>query len=387
MIAFVQPFGLMAAGGGPRILRALLLDRAPPSPCLSVCTKPRAPRHAVVNQHVSEVHLPRRPAFGRLDHSRLAGSISHLDQWLAHRFRRRLLDLCRTRRVQAIHAIPHGLEFWHAFQVAREMGIPYILNVHDDLPYNIGDRPYLDEAMGALERVWRQSDERVVISGAMGEEYNRRYGEQPYTVITDGLAGPLPDQPRPQPEASLRVYFMGALHLTYHPNFQVLVQALERIQDLHPEWTVSLASRGSKLPVKQSHVPLVDLPFAPEDEVRRDAERFDMLYLPLPFGDEYASFTRFSLSTKLVTYLGMGLPILYHGPDEAAASQLLAEGQAAAQVHALDVDAMVTALLDAKAHASGLAQRGIELGKRHFQQDDQHRRFWTLMTSTAGVVS
>ena len=55
------------------------------------------------------------------------------------------------------------------------------------------------------------------------------------------------------------------------------------------------------------------LPFAKETELERDLSEADLLYLPLPSDAAHAPLVRFSLST-LVTYLGSGVPIFYHGP-------------------------------------------------------------------------
>ncbi len=39
-------------------------------------------------------------------------------------------------------------------------------------------------------------------------------------------------------------------------------------------------------------------------------------------------FARYSLSTKMVTYAGSGVPILYHGPADSAAYELLNKNNA-----------------------------------------------------------
>ena len=226
MIAFVQPFPLDGHGGGARILRSLLEEA--PCPYLGVCT---APSLSAPLRDGVEVHVPRRPAFGRLDATRLYRQFDRLETLLSGSFKERLARVFEAHGVTAVHAIPHGLDFWHAFEVAEQLGLPYVLNVHDDLPYNLAGVPYLPLAMERLGHVWRHAHARVVISEAMGEEYNRRYGTRPYVVVTDGLRTVAPHPRRPE---GLRVYFMGSIHLSYEANFDALFRALSLVREKDP---------------------------------------------------------------------------------------------------------------------------------------------------------
>jgi hypothetical protein len=113
--------------------------------------------------------------------------------------------------------------------------------------------------------------------------------------------------------------------------------------------------------------------------VARDFDQVDVLYLPLPFGEQYAPFTRYSLSTKLVTYLGSGLPILYHGPADAAAAQLLARYGAAVQVHTLDAIHLSQAIEQALEERERLVEGALRLAYERFRLSDQRERFWQLL--------
>ena len=64
-VVFVQPFSLGSAGGGARILRALI-EQAPLA-VQSICSSPEKPK-----AWRDEVHLPSRPSWGRIEYSRLA---------------------------------------------------------------------------------------------------------------------------------------------------------------------------------------------------------------------------------------------------------------------------------------------------------------------------
>ena len=369
MIAFVQPFGLNDPGGGSRILRALIAEA--PVPFLSVCTRPDPPARS----HAREVHLPVRPHLGRIESTRLAQYIQawRLEIILAHRFRRALRMLFQERGVEVVHAIPHGMDFWNAFEVARSLGAGYVLNLHDDLEYNIGQRAYYDDAVWRLAAAWRSADHRFVISDAMAESYQRRFAELPCDVVTDGLTE---DQIVASPRsgiASKALYFMGAMHLTYHSNVAAVMEALaesSRAEERH------FIFRGSACPVEAGSVHVEERPFADEKTLRRDFDDAGVLYFPLPFGPENASFVQYSLSTKLVTYLGSGVPILYHGPREAAAAKLLEAHDAAVIVDSLDPAAVREGLQEVRKRGRIVAQQALALGRAQFRMEDQHATFW-----------
>lgn len=346
-------------------------------PFLSVTLCVNSPPPTAIGR---ETFIPLRPRFGRIESTRLNRYTWYAGMLLARRTTARLKALCQAERVTAIHAIPQGMGFWHAFEVARELGLPYYLNVHDDLTYNLRGRPDLKTALQKLAQVWMQATGRMVISEAMGEEYCRRYGRQPYLIVTDGLSA-LPSGPCRRPEETLRVYFSGARHVSYEPNFRALLQALDQACETVPDLQVRFTSRGSGVPSMTTRYPIRVLPWATEQEVARDLEEADLLYLPLPFGKEYETFSRFSLSTKMVTYLGSGLPILYHGPSEAAAGRLLAQYEAALSLETLDPKQMAATLLAQRRGADAIVENALNLGRRQFWLADQRERFWKMLSS------
>lgn len=379
MIAFIQPFGLNSPGGGPRILRSLVHDA--PAPYLSVCTAARPPEEP----HEQEIHLSLRPYFGRLEHTRLARylQIESVGYLFSRRFKRELRQICIREDVSAIHAIPHGLSFWYAFEVAEELGLPYYLNVHDELAYNLRGYSILPFTQEKLADVWPQATGRIVISEAMGAEYCRRYGDRPYEIITDGLNSVAP-APRRRPLDSLRVYFMGSIHMSYESNFDALFRALSRLHGDGVFDTVSLTTRpGFSFPVDTRGVPLDVRPWGTQEDINRDLDTADVLYFPLPFEPEYAPFVRYSLSTKLVTYLGTGLPILYHGPEQAAAGQLLAQHEAALQTNSLDPDQMARRMERLPATRNRIVTNALDLADARFRREDQRRRFWSTVRDHA----
>lgn len=371
MIIFVQPFGLNSAGGGARILRALLTDA--PQTFLSICGGITKPQPTTIGE---EIHIPTRPTFGRVESTRYRRFLAYLLPIFKKKFMSRLEQVCVQRQATAMHSIPHGIEFWYAYQVAQKLGIPYYLNVHDDLSYNLAGDPNLNQALAGLSQVWAGSAGRFVISEEMGQEYCRRYGQQDYTIVTDGLTELAP-RPKPQQLNRLRVYFAGALHLTYQANVDSLIQSLALLKQQQPDISVSLVSRGSFISSQQG-ILVENRPWASEAEVAEDLEDVDLLYLPLPFAERYEAFYRFSLSTKMVTYLGSGLPILYHGPANAAAGRLLSIHQSAISLHTLDPSA-IAKILSRATDTKTIIENALLLGKQQFMLEDQRQAFWEVI--------
>lgn len=378
-LMFVQPFTLRSPGGGARILRALLEE----SPCHSivVCTSP----DAACEGGADELHVPLRPFFGRIERTRFAGWPEKLTPLWRPLFRRRLRAACRARNAIAVHAIPHAsLDFYDSYCVARELGLAFFLQVHDDLLFSIRGRVDEARAEEALREVWMGSDLRFVVSQQLGREYCRRYGAADFITVTDGIAAITP-RTRTQIGATMRVYFMGLFHLEYEENLRVLLAAIARAREVDPRVEFSVTMRCGQVRQQVAHGAdhVRVLPFGSEGDVEADLEHADLLYLPLPFGTEFAPFTRLSLSTKVVTYLGSGVPILYHGPADAAVCDLLREHDAALLHTDLVPESLastLTRLLAEPESAAQLSRNALQLAEEQFLLDDQRRKFWDAVT-------
>lgn len=375
-IAFTHPFGLQSPTGGSRIMRALLQNA--PNRFVSICTSPDAPPTTDLGQ---EMHVPLRPDFGRIERTRFAGLADALAPLFARRFARRLEQSCRECGARALHSIAHGgMDFYSAFLVAKKLGIPFFLQVHDDFIFSArGIRR--DAVHAALRDAWLHADGRFVICQQLGEEYCRRYGDKDYLVITDGVER-IAEAPRQRSGQDLQVYFMGLFHLDYEPNLLILLTALAQLQEEHRAGKISLVLRcgGVRPRLIKSYEHFVRiLPFASEAEVQRDMKEADLLYLPLPFEKEYELFVRFSLSTKMVTYVASGIPILYHGPPDSAVHALLKANDAAllCAKAAPDVLAeMLRVYIKDKDMGTHSAQNALELARRSFDLSEIRKKFW-----------
>jgi hypothetical protein len=372
MIAFVQPFGLYSPGGGSRILRALLEGEHPE--VLSLYTGVST---ATASRGIEEIHIPTRPGLGRLDRTRFHKSLGILDGVFDGRFESRLRRIIQERGIQAIHIVPHGYDLVPVHRVATALSIPYFLSIHDELEYVAAGHPLLKQMVATLREAWRGARGVFVISDEMGREYSARYGKREYEVITDGLASTA-DAPLARPQKSLRVYFMGLFLYRYQSNFRAMLEALKKIRSRNPDWDISVTCRCGTIfgEVTDEDVPVTVLPFAPESEVAKDMLSADLLYQPLPFEADAVNFGKFSLSTKLVTYLGSGLPILYHGPADTAACKLLTSRDAAITCTTLDPEIIAGQLTESLERRDSIVNNALDLARERFMLADQQRRFW-----------
>lgn len=287
-----------------------------------------------------------------------------------------------------LHLIPHGYDIVPVIRVATELQIPYCITIHDDIEYTSLGHPFIKQMVSATAHAWRGAAAVFTICDAMGNEYVRRFGQRDFITVTDGLKE-IAAAPQLRPNNQLRIYFMGLFHIRYGVNLRALLDALKILRLLHPEWSISVVCRSGGVSCNRTadDVPLTVLPFASEADVARDMESADILYQPLPFQDDSQAFGKFSLSTKLVTYLGSGLPVLYHGPRSTAASALLAEHDAAVLATTLDPSAIARQLMDTVARRDTIVRNALALARSQFLLVDQQRRFWQTIAAVTEPIS
>jgi glycosyltransferase involved in cell wall biosynthesis len=376
-ILFVQPFSLGSPSGGARILRALV-EHAPLA-WQSVCAAPT--RSGV---WPNEIFLRSRLWWGRIERSRFAGIPNATASFFAPILQKRLRRLCVKLRAFAIHVVPHaGLDLAQVHAVARELALPFFVSMHDDFAYTAGGATGRKHREVAMRNAWCEASARFVISEALGREYCRRYGARDFRVVTDGLSDLT--QPRADVDLSeLRIYFMGLFHMVYERNFRVLLEGLRIFERQHPSISVRVTCRCEHIrpQVLSGAKAVTVLPFASEAQVRKDMESADLLYMPIPFGEAYEKFARFSLSTKMVTYAGSGVPILYHGPTASAAYDLLQNNNAAILLPTLEPEEIAAVLSGlTRENRTNIATNALALAEREFMLVDQAGKFWDALAS------
>lgn len=382
-VVFIQSFSLGDVGGGPKIIRSVA-DQAPVA-VASICTGfgrsfPGWTHH--------ETLVPIRPTLGRIDHSRFEWLGGYLEGLWIKRFERQLEKKLIGLQATDVHLLPHSWgDFAAGYRVAQRLGLRVHVSIHDDFIYTAKNHIRLKKMEGVLQEVWQKACNRFVISHEMGAEYCRRYGERSYLIHTDGCVLHEELKYRP-PSSEVRLYFMGMFNNTYIPNFQSLMTALERCQNgikQEKQLRFTVRTHGFN-PDKLDGRRLVNLlPFASAEIVEQEMGFQHLLYLPLPFDPEWSNLCRFSLSTKMVSYMASGVPIVYHGPDSSAVSKYLSRNDAAFQIHSNNPDVLGQALENILSDTNRMkiiGQNAYQAAKMHFDQSTLKHRFWDAVRSS-----
>ena len=358
-----------------------VIDSAPKE-VVCVCT---GSRKTLAPWSGTEIAVPMRPSIGRLENTRLYWLGGYVEYFWQPKFRRAIREQLIRFKPEGVHIIPHTYgDFAQIHEVCIELNIPVHISIHDEFFYSSGRLPFKKQRSQKLEKLWQAAQSRFVISDEMGREYSRRYGERPYQIHTDGVK-PRPHFEYQAPKTDLRLFFMGMLNNPYIPNFNSWMSSLEMYQSNHekrlsPQFTVR--SNGFH-PAKYPGANLVNLiPYADDVALDKIMQSQHLLYLPLPFGEESASFSKFSLSTKMISYLASGVPIIYHGPEWSAASRYLRRNNSAIQINSNDPKLIAEALdqaLSNPEHLRLISENAQNAAKRDFDAETLRERFWTAL--------
>jgi hypothetical protein len=382
-VAFIQPYSLADANGGARILRSLV-QNAP----VEVTSCNSSPWPASREPFDPEFHLPFRPHFGRVESTRFAWLPTLMDSFWMRQWIPQLHRFLEEQKATHLHVVPHaGLDFAAALVCARMLSLPLSVSIHDHPRYCFRGIKGAPEKLNWVGKIWEEAQNRFVVSEKMGDAMNAEFGERTFQVITDGVEGP-PFPLRTREPGILRIYFMGLFHQSYAPNLQCLVEALGELARRIPGHQTRLTLRCGSTPDVDAlpGVEIEVLPFASEDQVRLDMESADLLYLPLPFGEAYRDFVAYSLSTKMVTYLGSGRTIFYHGPADSVAGSLLQENRAAVVCATLDSSSIADTLGGFAVRPSSteiIRTNALTLAGDQFNAGFIRTRYWQIMLKTS----
>ena len=224
--------------------------------------------------------------------------------------------------------------------------------------------------------LWCNSDRRFVISNELGFEYQRLFANKSYEIITDGLYTNELSQPKSIKQNELLVYFGGLLHIEYYELFMVLANALDSL--VYDNFNIKLVLRGTqklkflcnrKFSIEYREDFIVD--------AKEELDLADIVYLPIKFNEP--DFYLYSLSTKMVGYLGASGVILYHGPSDSAACNLLRKYDSAFLCNTLQLNDMIDTLndiLNNKGKQLIISKNAKELAVREFDLKKIQNKFW-----------
>jgi hypothetical protein len=225
-------------------------------------------------------------------------------------------------RPEALITLAHGSEWYPAYVVARSLGLPFYMIVHDAGHYV---RPLLRHRLFwwveevVFRHVYRAARSRFCVSPFMEQDFRRRYGV-PGTVMLPTVGGDCPvfdEPPEPVSGRPFRLAYAGSPE-TYFKEILFAEGCLKKIggelwiYGALPHERRDLIAAG--FPEHRVFPPL------PERElVQRLREDADATYLPMPFDEVHQLNMRLSFPSKLTCYTAAGLPVVIRGPKDCSA--------------------------------------------------------------------
>ncbi|MGY3213803.1 hypothetical protein [Mucilaginibacter sp. HD30] len=363
-----HPFSLYANGGGSRILRRLYQGREGQITSLVIEGINNTPNEGVINEHI--VHAwPITRKWMRW----------YLRTWIIFLREKKLVKLTnrRIRRIAAqipcdvIHVVHHG-PFANALCTDEFAQKQLWVSFHDH--FNTTKCTFSSSA-----ELWNRAHRRLVISDELGKTYQQAFGNKPYDLITDGVYTNEITYPgegdSPEP---FEIYFAGLLHIAYLPLFEVLADALDKLSAGGLSFKLILRAT-QKLPFLNNRLFQTEYRgiTLDDNELKAELNSAIILYLPIKF--TLPDFYLYSLSTKMVGYLGAPGSIVYHGPADSAAYNLLHNAGAASCCTALNVDDLVASISAAINNRQDFSVQAKTLAQNKFDMSAMQNKFWQVV--------
>ncbi len=360
-----QAFSLYANGGGSRILRRLYRGREQQVISLAVEGYASKPKTGNINENIITV----QPATRRWMRWYLRDGVVWLREYPL-----RFLTINRIRKAalkttyDVVHVVNHG-PFSAAlcndkFCSGKELWVSF----HDHFLT-------MSSPFAVTSNLWNRANRRLVISKELGDEYQKLFGNKPYTIITDGVDDDEISAPVITTTTPVIVYFAGLLHVGYIPLFKILADSLDQLS--RQGLSFKLLLRGTQdVDFLNNRLFAVDYkPVTLDDsELKNELNLASILYLPIEFTKP--DFYLYSLSTKMVGYLGSPGTILYHGPADSAACIKLTGVDAAICCNTLNVDDMVKSITELLNDKGEISKNAKNLARQSFNMKTIQQEFW-----------
>ena len=223
--------------------------------------------------------------------------------------------------------------------------------------------------------LWNRSDRRLMISAELGEEYVRLFGYKKFEIITDGVSLEEISRPKQISKDRISIYFAGLMHIDYYPLLEVLADSLDIL--VSQGYSFKFILRGTQeiyfLKTRKFEIDYRS-EFISDEEIKKELDMADILYLPIKFS--LPDFYLYSLSTKMISYLGASGSILFHGPSDSAACNLLTENKSAFCCVSLSKEEMTSLIKEMLSMDESICVNAKNLAKSNFDLNYIQNAFW-----------
>jgi glycosyltransferase involved in cell wall biosynthesis len=362
-----QYFSLYFNGGGSRILRRLYEGREDQVTSLVVSDG----REKIQSGKIKEIIVYASP----IARPWMRWYLRRFSFWLREKALlpltiNRIRKAALTIQYDVIHIVQHGPFSTALCSDKFCAGKALWVSFHDH--FSTTDTSFTD-----TKTLWDLADRRLVISNELGNEYQKQFGQKAFEVITDGVNINDLNKPSAEKQSPVIVYFGGLLHIGYLQLFEVLASALDLLTVQGYSFRLILRGTPTVAFLSKRSFEVVYMPLSFNNaELNAELNSAAILYLPIKF--THADFYLYSLSTKMVGYLGAAGATLYHGPADSAACNLLKAANAAlccSSLDAVEMAAAIVGLLNNKLEISGNAK---VLAHQQFNLVEIQGRFWQV---------
>ncbi|HET8725895.1 MAG TPA: hypothetical protein VFO41_00160 [Alphaproteobacteria bacterium] len=226
-------------------------------------------------------------------------------------------DFGRRHGVDRVMAVLEGQTLvTQSVMVAEDLSVPLHSLVWDPLQWWLTTHDVnlliARFSLNQFDQALRRSQVCGAASEAMADRFSERYGTRSVPIF-GGFPVTRPVIPDPRPRDELRIGVAGQFYAA--DAWHELLGALRRRR-----WT--LAGRAVRVDVLgvarppgiADTDPIAVHGWQPEVASIELLREVDLLYCPYPFGSDMAEVARLSFPSKLSFYLGVGRPVLFHGP-------------------------------------------------------------------------
>lgn len=215
---------------------------------------------------------------------------------------------------------PHSTFFIAAYEVAKELNIPFFAHMHDLWQENYPKGYYARKLADKYEETILKNSSRVLCMTSIQQQYY----QNKYNINSDILAHCIPSHALSlvKKEYSIlslpkkTILFAGALSSVM--NEDALIFISNNLKKLNFEFEFLMCSNVSKdlLISKGFNVDNINLKWVSKKELELLLSSADILLAPLSFKNCSEEEVKTVFSTKLLEYLISGKPILVFGPND-----------------------------------------------------------------------
>lgn len=262
-------------------------------------------------------------------------------------------------------------ELYRTSVLSQKLIIPYHVSVHDD-PILELPAPHRKNGRAAFQKILRNAATIDVISERMQQNYKQQYNADSI-VITRGIHANFPkNNLRTQTPVQL---LMGGYANVPAPWPQPLIEAVERLNKdqpyhLHLFDPKLLAWKGPHVTVHNQ---------IPESEFNEILKSISIGYACDDLNAERLSFAQLSLPTKIITYIGAGIPFIYHGPKDSTVGDLLTHYDAGIIVSDNDTEELYNAFKQLMTNYDYYQQNCLLALKEKFSGDMIQKQFYQYL--------